>query len=219
MKRFIDQIPRAFRFSFADIRKIGRMNWLAHLYLSEPSPEFRLGNLLPDLVRPSQCQGLSPEIQRGMTCHHRIDAFTDAHPTVRQSIGRLHPSCRRMGGILIDMFYDHFLAVRWAEFSLIPLESFASEVYDSFLLLAQHVPETVSVRFQQMKATNLLCSYRTLPGIEAALDRIGTRFREPIQLGPAISELENNYAALNADFSEFFPALVKHIRSDPIVLA
>ena len=27
-----------------------RMNWLAHLYLSEPTPAFRIGNLLPDLA-------------------------------------------------------------------------------------------------------------------------------------------------------------------------
>jgi acyl carrier protein phosphodiesterase len=26
------------------------MNWLAHLHLSEASPAFRLGNILPDLA-------------------------------------------------------------------------------------------------------------------------------------------------------------------------
>jgi acyl carrier protein phosphodiesterase len=32
------------------VNLFAKMNWLAHLYLSEPSAEFRVGNLLPDLT-------------------------------------------------------------------------------------------------------------------------------------------------------------------------
>jgi acyl carrier protein phosphodiesterase len=189
------------------------MNWLAHLYLSEPSPEFRIGNLLPDLLKPPQWRGLSVEILRGIECHQKIDAFTDSHPVFRRSIERLDPSYRRVGGILMDMFYDHFLATRWGEFSSVTLEEFAAEVYESFPLLENQIPENVSVGLKQMKATNLLCSYAELSGIEAALARIGARFREPIQLGPAVSQLERHSLELNEDFSAFFPALVKHIQA------
>ncbi|WP_395734591.1 hypothetical protein [Prosthecobacter sp.] len=63
------------------------MNWLAHLYLSEPEVEFRVGNLLPDWVGPWEMVGLAEGFQRGIARHRRIDAFTDAHPVVRREVG------------------------------------------------------------------------------------------------------------------------------------
>ena len=89
------------------------MNWLAHLHLSEPTSAFRLGNVLPDLVPARDLANLPEAFQRGIKCHHRIDAFTDAHPKFRQSVARLSPRFRRFGGIIVDVFYDHFLAVNW----------------------------------------------------------------------------------------------------------
>ena len=84
------------------------MNWLAHLFLSEPSAAFRIGNLLPDLARPSELSGLSTEFIRGMEQHRLIDAFTDSHPVVRRSIARVGPEFRRFGGIFVDIYFDHF---------------------------------------------------------------------------------------------------------------
>src|SRR5688572_426656 len=100
------------------------MNWLAHLLLSEPTPEFRIGNLLPDLLPASELQTLSPIFRRGVECHRRIDAFTDTHPVFRRSVARLVPPHRRFGGVLIDLFYDHFLATNWRQYSPIPLDEF-----------------------------------------------------------------------------------------------
>ncbi|MEI9895635.1 MAG: hypothetical protein WDN28_17535 [Chthoniobacter sp.] len=61
------------------------MNWLAHLYLSEPNAAFRLGNLLPDLASATALAGLPGEFQAGIQRHRRIDAFTDRHPVFRRS--------------------------------------------------------------------------------------------------------------------------------------
>src|SRR5437868_12558243 len=56
------------------------MNWLAHVFLSEPDVECRLGNLLADLVKGKARQAMSPRFRRGLACHQAIDAFTDYHP-------------------------------------------------------------------------------------------------------------------------------------------
>ena len=65
------------------------MNWLAHGFLSEPNIEFRLGNLLSDLVRGDARAAVGAEFLRGAHCHHAIDAFTDAHPIVLRSRARI----------------------------------------------------------------------------------------------------------------------------------
>jgi len=80
------------------------MNWLAHLFLSEKTPDSLMGNLLPDFLRNAELQALPREFDRGIRLHRIVDAFTDSHPVVLQSRRRLSPPYRRYAGIVVDMF-------------------------------------------------------------------------------------------------------------------
>lgn len=187
------------------------MNWLAHLYLSEPTSAFRLGNLLPDLVPTSVLAGLSPEFQAGIQCHRRIDAFTDEHPIFRRSIRRIKPPFQRYGGVLVDIFYDHVLAREWSSYAATPLPEFAAEVYASFETHWAQIPTNVRLRLEAMREANLLCSYREMEGITQALARIGARLRRPIDLAASVPVLKHEYDSFRADFAEFFPQLIAHV--------
>jgi acyl carrier protein phosphodiesterase len=188
------------------------MNWLAHLFLSEPSPAFRIGNLLPDLARPAALSELSPEFMRGVRQHRRIDAFTDSHPVVRQSIVRVGPEFRRFSGIFVDIFYDHFLSREWATLSNMPLTEFTSEIYASFERHRSEIPAEAYGALEKMKAENWLCSYGDLHGVSTTLGRIGLRLRRPTPLAQGAAILEADYAGFHADFGEFFPELISHAR-------
>jgi acyl carrier protein phosphodiesterase len=187
------------------------MNWLAHLYLSEPTAAFRIGNLLPDLAPVSTLAHLPAEYHRGMQQHQRIDAFTDTHAIVRRSILRVDAPFRRYAGILVDMFYDHFLARDWSAWSPAPLSDFAAEIYASFETHQADLPPDVCHRLAQMKAGNWLCSYGELPALAETLGRIGLRFRQPVPLAESISILEQHYDEFRGDFNAFFPELCEHV--------
>jgi len=188
------------------------MNWLAHVFLSEPTAAFRIGNLLPDLLPATGLRELPVAFMPGVECHRRIDVFTDTHPIVRRSIARLAPPHRRFGGILMDLFYDHFLAVGWQSYSVQPLEQFTQSVYASFETLRHELPVEVARLFQRMQSEDWLCSYREIANVRLALDRIGSRLRKPQALGGSVVELERNYGALRDDFTEFFPELRTHVQ-------
>jgi len=188
------------------------MNWLAHLLLSEPTSAFRIGNLLPDMLPLAELACLPAEFQRGATCHRRIDAFTDAHPVVRRSRNRFSPTFRRFAGILTDMFYDHVLARDWHRYSSVPLPDFVGEVHASFDLHRDDLSPSTYAGLQHMRAGNWLNSYGEMTGLRTALERIGSRFRRPVNLGDAAAELELHYQPLCADFAEFFPELEAHVR-------
>jgi len=191
------------------------MNWLAHLYLSEPTPASRIGNLLPDFASAPELAALPSLFQQGIAQHRRIDAFTDSHPVVRRSLQRIEPPFRRFGGILCDIFYDHFLARDWESYSPEPLPDFARSVYVSFDTFSGVLPPEVCSRLAQMRTDDWLCSYRELAGISRALERTGARFRRPVPLGEALAVLEQHYDAFHADFREFFPELQSHVASVP----
>jgi acyl carrier protein phosphodiesterase len=191
------------------------MNWLAHLYLSEPSPEFRVGNLLPDLLPRADLKALPAEFQAGVERHYRIDAFTDAHPRFRGSIRRFSPRFRRFGGVLTDVLYDHFLARDWEVYCDQPLAQFAATVYASFDACRPHLPEAAFLVLERMRAGNWLCAYREMDGIRTALDRIGSRLRRPLLLGDAVAEFELHGDAWHRDFAEFFPELQAFVAGNP----
>jgi acyl carrier protein phosphodiesterase len=192
------------------------MNWLAHVLLSEPSPAFRIGNLLPDLLPRTAVATISPAFQRGMSCHRRIDAFTDSHPVVRHSVQRISAPHRRFAGILVDVFYDHFLSAEWERHCAQPLAEFVAEFYDSFAAHPSELPAETFGILQRMRVENWLGCYQDLAGVELTLARIGRRLRRPIHLGMAVVELEAQYELLRSDFEEFFPQLRAHLESDPV---
>lgn len=187
------------------------MNWLAHLYLSEPNPEFRLGNLLADIAAAQSLASLPAAFQRGITQHRRIDSFTDSHPVVRRSTQRFAPPFRRFGSILCDVFYDHFLARDWDSYSSEPLSTFAQSVYRSFDAYRALISPDAYSQLEQMRAGDWLCSYRDLAGVSHALERIGFRLRHPVDFSKSVLALERDYELFHSDFEAFFPELSSHV--------
>src|SRR6476661_6124760 len=105
------------------------MNYLAHLFLSEGTPESLIGNLLGDFVKGTPVNLYPEEIRKGIDLHRKVDSYTDSHAIVRSSKSLVCADRRRFAGVLIDVFYDHFLAKNWLEYSEIPLRDFSRHVY------------------------------------------------------------------------------------------
>lgn len=183
------------------------MNWLAHLFLSDPEPACRIGNLLPDFVSAGVLAALPAEFQRGVAQHRRIDAYTDAHPIFRRSVSRFAPPFRRYDGVLVDIFYDHFLARDWPTFAPTPLPAFAAEIYASFDHLGPGFPAAALAPLHHLRRADWLCSYGEVRGIAQVLQRLSHRLRRPFDLAAAIPLFEQSYADFEADFREFFPQL------------
>ncbi|RUR83093.1 ACP phosphodiesterase [Chlorogloeopsis fritschii PCC 9212] len=192
------------------------MNWLAHLFLSECNDEIRLGNLLADLVKGSARQNLNCYLQRGIKCHQAIDVFTDSHVIVHRSKQLISSEYRRFAGILIDIFYDHFLAKNWSVYSNVPLEEFTGHIYESFQAYQGDIPTGVRKLIACMAAEDWLAGYRSLIGVEKTLERISnrllSRFNKSFDLQYAMKELTTHYNSLQNDFLEFFPELQDYAR-------
>ncbi|MEJ2310197.1 MAG: ACP phosphodiesterase [Gammaproteobacteria bacterium] len=187
------------------------MNYLAHLYLSDNDPDSLVGSLMGDFIKGRVGDELEPAIKRGVLLHRKVDVFTDAHPVIRASKRRISPGFRRYAGILVDIFYDHFLASEWPAYSDIPLDAFAQDVYR--ILEERHatLPAKMQRSMSYMVSNRLLQSYREIEGVRRALSGIETRLRRPSRLGESVHELEQNYAALREDFSAYLPDVVDFV--------
>ncbi len=183
------------------------MNWLAHLILSEPLPAFRVGNVLADILPITQIRELPEPFQAGIVRHRAIDSFTDKHPVFRQSVARLDPTFRRYGPVVMDIFYDHLLTVRWAEHSDLLLSEFVAQFYADVEICRHEIPAGAYTILRRMRTGQWLTTYGDIDGVRLTLSRMSQRLRRPFDLGSAAGELERHYAALTQDFADFFPQI------------
>lgn len=183
------------------------MNFLAHIYLSGDNNHIKIGNFIADFIRGNKFNHLPIEIQKGILLHRQIDTFTDAHKIVRKNKRLLHERYGHYDGVIIDVFYDHFLAKNWNDYSPIPLE----EVEQNFLDLMQDnfdlLPEKVQHILPYMKVQKWLSAYATLNGIEKALIGINKRTKNKSKMNLAIEDLQIHYQELEVDFTVFFKDL------------
>ncbi len=189
------------------------MNWLAHLHLAQSPGRLRIGNLAGDFVRGVDLTAMHSELQRGVWQHRAIDRFVDAHPAVRASRERLGAPQRRFAGVLIDVFYDHFLARDWQRWGDgRSLAAFVAEVHAELRAHELELPPRLRELLPWLQREDWLGSYAHLPGIDAILARMARRVQRPTPLAAGGDLLRAHYTELEADFAAFWPALVVEAR-------
>jgi acyl carrier protein phosphodiesterase len=188
------------------------VNYLAHLLLADGSAESLIGNLLGDFLRGVDRTQYSEAIQRGIRLHHAVDSFTDSHEIFARSRKRLQPPYRRYAGVLVDIFYDHFLAVRWADYSREPLAGFSQTAYQTLNTNEAILPERLRRMLPYMTSEDWLTSYRTREGVDRTLRRLSRRLKRENPLPTAVCQLDEHYQELETDFLVFFPQLMQFAR-------
>ncbi|HEX8596059.1 MAG TPA: ACP phosphodiesterase [Pseudomonas sp.] len=182
------------------------MNYLAHLHLGGQRPPQLLGSLYGDFVKGPLAGRFPQELADAIQLHRSIDAFTDSHPLVKQSIARFPAERRRYAGIILDVFYDHCLARDWQLYMDVPLETFTQRVY-GVLAAEPELPERLALIAPRMAAQDWLSSYRDFAVLEQVLGGISRRLSRPQGLAGAMQELQALYRPLSADFDAFYPLL------------
>jgi acyl carrier protein phosphodiesterase len=189
------------------------MNWLAHVVLSEPSPRFRVGNILPDILGLRALAPLGREFQRGIACHREIDVFTDQHPVFQRSRTRFHDGYRRFAAILVDIYYDHLLAQQWSDHVQVPLPQFVAGFYEELTLVRREIPAEVHPLLDHLRREDWLGANSTIVGPQGALLRVERRLSWRVDLSGAAAVFAREQSALAEDFREFFPELAAHVRA------
>jgi acyl carrier protein phosphodiesterase len=186
------------------------MNFLAHIYLSGDNDLMKIGNFMADGIHGKNFDAFPFEIQKGIILHRFIDTFTDSHPIFRQSTKRLHANYHHYSGIIVDIFYDHFLAKNWSNYSGETLENFTERFYqslrDNYDFLNEKTQKMVPYLIQQ----NWLMSYQTIEGIESVLAKMDNRMKHNSNMRFSVAELRTFYTDFESEFTTFFAALIVH---------
>ncbi|MGH8494005.1 MAG: ACP phosphodiesterase [Moraxellaceae bacterium] len=183
------------------------MNYLAHLHLGGTQPAELLGSLFGDFVKGPLRGFYPPEIEAAIRLHRKIDSFTDLHPITLNAKRRFPESRRRYAGILLDIFFDHCLAMHWSQFSAEPLADFTQHVY-GVLQASPDLPGRLAHMAPLMAAQDWLGSYHDFQVLAQVIMGMQRRLSRPEGLHGSMAELEMLYADLEQDFLLFYPELM-----------
>lgn len=189
------------------------MNFLAHLVLSPKETDYILGNLAADFLKGAEREFVSEGVQNGISMHQFVDKFTDTHWLVKASKDRIKNHFRLLSGVIVDVFYDHFLAKDFEHISAISLEEFCEYIYETLEKNIAGLPSRLQRFIPLMIQENILLSYRELEGVQLTLTRINRRIKNQFSVKLAMKDLRDTYASLEKDFRGFFPYLIEATES------
>jgi acyl carrier protein phosphodiesterase len=186
------------------------MNFLAHIYLSGDNDLLKIGNFMADSIHGNKFNDYPTEIKKGILLHRSIDSFTDMHPVYRQSKHRLHEKYGHYSGVIMDIFYDHFLAKNWNTYSDEKLEDYADNFYqllkDNYDVLTEKVKGIIPYMF----ARNWLVSYASIDGLQMIMLHMDHRTKNRVDMHESIVELKQYYTEFEQEFTQFFEELRQH---------
>ncbi len=180
------------------------MNFLAHIYLSGNNDLIKIGNFMADGIRGKHYKEFPLEVQKGINLHRAIDTFTDAHPVFRESTKKLHSRYHHYAGVIVDVFYDHFLAKNWTSYSNENLAEYVDHFYQSLEENKSILTDKTIKLMPYMIRQNWLLSYQTIEGIHQILTQMDFRTKNKSNMRFASEELIQFYEDFEKEFTVFF---------------
>lgn len=189
------------------------MNFLAHIYLSGENPQILLGNFIADMVKGKKIYDYKPDIIEGIKLHRMIDEFTDNHKTVEKSKKRLRIKYRHYSPVIVDMYYDHFLAKYWTDYCNKSLNQVLSNAYNVLLKNYLVLPAKGKRILPFMIANNWLGNYADIDSLKKNFEGMAKRTDFKSGMENATQDLIKDYDKYLVEFKEFFPELQSFVHN------
>ncbi|QQS50100.1 MAG: DUF479 domain-containing protein [Bacteroidota bacterium] len=187
------------------------MNYLAHIFLSGTEEAVVIGNFIGDYVKGREYLKYPPNIQKGLVLHRQIDTFTDSHKVVAQSKKYIAPQYGKWAGIIIDIFYDHFLIKNWDKFCPVPLEQYKEDIFDVLQKYYPVLPDRVKYFVPSFIQNDWINTYSTTEGIINVVYNMSLRTHLPDNSAFAAEVLKKYYIQFDSEFMTYFPELIKYV--------
>lgn len=190
------------------------MNYLAHIYLSGDSEEIKLGNFIGDFVKGNRYKEFPEQVAYGILLHRRIDSFTDQHADVGECIKLLRPAYGKYSGIVTDVFFDHFLASNWSDYSVYSLRNFAKNAHAIFLSNFFMLPLQVKQFLPFLIQHKRLESYAKKENLFHVLEIMSRWTSLPSNSEWAMQILNQEYDQFESLFRSFFAEMIEYVERE-----
>lgn len=190
------------------------MNLLAHLKLSGKNEHIMLGNFIADHIKGNKTDKFPAEVLLGIKLHRKIDYYTDHHPEFMKSRKRLHENYHKYAGVIVDIFYDHFLAVNWRDYSELKLSNYVAFSYGILLKNYSLLPKRTKQLLPFLIMQNWLMNYRSFDGLQRAFEGMARRASFKSNMEHVVVDLQKDYSKYEKEFKAFFPDIMAYAEKE-----
>lgn len=194
------------------------MNFLAHVFLSGENLDIAIGNLIADQVKGKEIEFYPKGIQSGIILHRSIDKYTDTHPIVRECRKVLFSEYRHYSGVIVDMYFDHFLALHWKRFHPVPLFDFSSTFYSKVKERSVDFPYRTQQFVSSLIRYDWFSYYESLQGLRKILTQMEQRIKNPSKLSSSVDFLEENYNYFGDHFFHFMEDVIPFSKNQYLII-
>lgn len=169
--------------------------------------------MISDFVKGRRKFDYPTNIQKGITLHRLIDTFTDGHEATKEAKQVFRPAYRLYSGAVVDVIYDHFLAIDKTEFTETALFRFSVDAYSKLEADKQWLPERFAFMLPYMKEQNWLFNYRTRWGTGKSLGGLVKRAAYLTDSEAAFHLFEKHYQLLQDCYRHFWVDIKPYARA------
>ena len=198
------------------------MNFLAHAILAGTKADVVAGSAAGDFVKGVLYDHqYPPDFLFGVRLHRRLDAFSNQNTNLRASADRLPKHLRRIGPPCIDMIADHFLAraarrspqdylpaIAGTEPAMATLEAYEDGVHQSLVNHWRLLSPQAQRFFTHARTSRLFSNYADFGRVSRGIGYVCERLGRNADATTMISAIEAQLSALEADFGDYWPALM-----------
>jgi acyl carrier protein phosphodiesterase len=126
---------------------------------------------------------------------------------VQKSKDRLRPKYGHYAGVIVDIYYDHYLARNWTNYHDQDLRVYVNQQYK---MLESHIsilPKKVVHILPFMIKHDWLYNYQYFEGIERVMRGMANRSNFNSKMDESIVELKKYHKEFEEEFESFFPEL------------
>jgi acyl carrier protein phosphodiesterase len=174
----------------------------------------RIGGFIADFVKGSNFKKYPAKIRQGIVLHRQIDTFTDNHPIVRELINKMRPEFGRYAAIVLDMYFDYFLATNFTRYSKTKLWLFSVCFSISALLHYFYLPKRVKRFIIHFALSNRLYKYSKMFGLNESLYIMSVYRIKALEPEKCIDYLQSNKVELENSFLLFFEELIQFVDNE-----
>ena len=185
------------------------MNFLAHSLLGFDDSALIAGQFCGDFVRGRDLSQFPEQVACGIRLHRHLDVYTDNFPGLLSAREEMTGVPRRFIGIIVDVLFDHHLAVKWSKYSDISLGEHAGNIHSSLKEHESVFPESLKRFMVALDEHTILENNVHLSSIEHTLKRLSRRSSKFAALAVSQEQLTPWRDLLEDRFKEFHPSLEK----------
>ena len=120
---------------------------------------------------------------------------------------------RHRSRVILDLFYDHFLAADFCDFQSVSLLDYINKVSDILHKQLHLMPDSAKHHFMAMRKNGWLESYNSIDGIRLVLNQMSRR-KNMDSMGSSVEFLEKHYPHFRTQTHTFLHQAIDHFVQD-----